>query len=114
VVTDEAKAVGSLLDSSTGQEFSLAKLEQTTFELLRKMQNTYYIIVRTDKADLSVNDNFNALKLEGFTQEIDFTFRKETTDLPVKKSMLIVDNRITIDQLDSTMTTSLFNYLLEV
>ena len=30
------------------------------------MQNTYYIIARTDKADLSINENFNALKIESF------------------------------------------------
>ncbi len=28
------------------------KLEKTTFELLRKIQNTYYIIVRLDNGDL--------------------------------------------------------------
>lgn len=91
VVTDESKSVAPFLDNAKkgssnsrksssrkstsseqnekmiSQEFSLAKLEKTTFELLRKMQNTYYIIVRTDKADLSVNDNFNAVKIEGFT-----------------------------------------------
>jgi hypothetical protein len=64
-------------------EFSLAKLEKTTFELLRKMQNTYYIIARTDKADLSINENFNALKIEQFKQEIDFTFRREISELPI-------------------------------
>ena len=69
----------------------------TTFELLKKMQNTYYIIVRTDKGDISVNHNFDALKIEGFTQEIDFTFLKEVSNLPVKKSKLLVDHKITIN-----------------
>lgn len=58
------------------------------------MQNTYYIIVRTDKGDLSINENYKAVKIEGFTQEMDFTFRKEVTDLPVKKSKLLWDNKI--------------------
>ena len=71
-MTDECKSLRCFLDNSKKdnvrrQEFSLAKFEKTTFELLRKMQNTYYIIVRTDKGDLSVNDNFDALKIEGFT-----------------------------------------------
>jgi len=78
------------------------------------MQNTYYIIARTDKADLSVNDNFNALKIEGLTQEIDFTFRKEKNDLPVRKSFLVVENKLSIEKLDSNLTPSLFNYLCEV
>ena len=77
------------------------------------MQNTYYIIVRTDKGDLSINQNFDALKIEGFTQEIDFTFRKELTDLPVKKSRLLVDHKIRIDKLDSNITPGLVNQTLE-
>lgn len=72
MVTDDCKSLACFLDNSRKdskrrQEFSLAKFEKTTFELLRKMQNTYYIIVRTDKGDLSINDNFDALKIEGFT-----------------------------------------------
>ena len=78
------------------------------------MQNTYYIIVRTDKGDLSVNQNFDALKIEGFTQEIDFTFLKEVTNLPVKKSRLLVDHKIKINSIDSNLTPSLFNWFLEV
>jgi hypothetical protein len=75
--------------SENKKEFSLLRLEKTTFELLRKMQNTYYIIVRTDKAELSINENYEALKITGFSQEMDFTFRKENNDLPVKKSKLL-------------------------
>lgn len=75
------------------------------------MQNTYYIIVRTDKADLSINQNFDALKITGFTQEMDFTFRKENNDLPVKKSKLLWENKIKLDKIDCNMTASLFNFI---
>ena len=67
-----------------------------------------------DKGDLSVNQNFDALKIEGFTQEIDFTFLKEVTNLPVKKSKLLVDHKIKINSIDSNLTPSLFNWFLEV
>ena len=78
------------------------------------MQNTYYIIVRTDKADLSINDNFNALKIEGFTQEIDFTLRKEVSELPVRKANLLVVNKIVIERIDNNLTPSFFNYCMEI
>ena len=61
------------------------KLEKTTFELLRKIQNTYYIIVRLDNGDLSINENYDAFTLKNFIQEVDFTFRREVTNLPVKR-----------------------------
>lgn len=78
------------------------------------MQNTYYLIVRSDKGDLSMNQNFDALKIEGFTQEIDFTFLKEVTNLPVKKSRLMLDNNIRIEKIDCNLTASLLNFFLEV
>jgi hypothetical protein len=100
--------------SSLRQQVATIKLEKTSFELLRKMQNTYYIIIRTDKGDLSINENYKAVKIEGFTQEMDFTFRKEVTDLPVKKSKLLWDNKIQMEKIDMNMTAPLFNFILEV
>ena len=96
------------------KEFSLLRFEKTTFELLRKMQNTYYIIIKSDKADLSINENFDALKLTVFTQEMDFTFRKEQNELPVKKSKLLWESKIQMEKLESNMTASLFNFIEEI
>jgi hypothetical protein len=58
VVTDDCKSLACFLDNSRKdnkrrQEFSLAKFEKTTFELLRKM----HIIVGSG----DLNDDFNAL-----------------------------------------------------
>ena len=82
--------------------------------MLRKIQNTYYIIAQTEKGDLQVNKNQDALKIEGFTQEIDFTFRKELTDLPVKKSCLHVFNKITIEKIEGNISPSLVNFVMEI
>jgi len=78
------------------------------------MQNTYYFITKTEKGDLSINDCYKAIKFEGFCGESDFTFRKEVTDLPVKKSKLLWDNKISLEKIDMNLNSPLFNCLLEV
>ena len=100
--------------SKRKQEFALIKLEKTTFWLERKIQNTYYIIIKAEKGDMQINRNIDALKIEGFTHEIDFTFRKEVTNLPVKKVRLILGNKIQIEKVNCNLTASLLNFLLEV
>ena len=76
------------------------KLEKTTFELLRKIQNTYYIIVRLDNGNLQINENYDAFTLKNFIQEVDFTFRREVTNLPVKRQRLILDNKIKLESIN--------------
>lgn len=100
--------------SKTQQEFALIKLEKTTFWLERKIQNTYYIIIKAEKGDLQINKNIDALKIEGYTHEIDFTFRKEMTNLPVRKVRLLLHNKIQIERINCNLTASLLNFFLEV
>lgn len=92
----------------------IIKLEKTTFELLRKIQNTYYIIVRLDQGDLQTNENLKALTVKRFIQEIDFTLRREVTNLPVKRQRLILDNKIKLEELSSNVSASLLNFFLEL
>ena len=79
------------------------------------MQGTYFLIIETNKADLSINENYEALKIDGYYQEIDFTFKKEKRPdkLPVLKSNLVFNQKIFIDKIDANLTPSLFNYLME-
>ena len=100
--------------SKNAQEFALIKLEKTTFWLERKIQNTYYIIIKAEKGDLQINKNIDAMKIAGYTHEIDFTFRKEVTNLPVRKVRLLLHNKIQIDRINCNLTTNLLNFLLEV
>ena len=37
-----------------------------------------------------------------------------SSDLPVKKSSVLVDHKIQIEKIDSNLTPSLFNYAMEV
>ena len=96
------------------EEYSILKLEQTTFELLRKLQNTYYIILRADKGNLQVNHNMNAISLTGFVQEIDFAMRKERSVLPVTKQSLVVHNKLSFEKVESNLTPSCLNYLIQI
>lgn len=82
--------------------------------MVRKIQNTYYIITHTDKAEATINHTREALKVDDFTQEVDFTFRKEITDLPVKKSSLLVFHKIKLEKLEGILTPSMANFCLEI
>ena len=88
------------------------KLEKTTFELLRKIQNTYYIIVRLDNGNLQINENYDAFTLKNFIQEVDFTFRREVTNLPVKRQRLILDNKIKLESINLNISASFFNWIM--
>ena len=88
------------------------KLEKTTFELLRKIQNTYYIIVRLDNGNLQINENYDAFTLKNFIQEVDFTFRREVTNLPVKRQRLILDNKIKLESINLNISACFFNWIM--
>lgn len=63
---------------------------------------------------MQINKNVEALKIEGYTHEIDFTFRKEMTNLPVRKVRLLLYNKIQIERINCNLTASLLNFFLEV
>lgn len=56
----------------------------------------------------------DALKIEGYTHEIDFTFRKEVSNLPVRKVRLLLQNKIQMERINCNLTANLLNFILEV
>jgi len=85
-----------------------------TFELLRLIHNKYYIVINSEQGDLTVNENPNALRIERYQQEINFTFKKEQTDLPVKKSCLHVENKVVVYKIEGALTPTMAYYWLQI
>lgn len=81
--------------------------------MVRKIQNTYYVIVQSDDLKLTMNKNPDCFLIKQFKMESDFTFRKEVTNLPIKKTRLLLDNKIKFDLIQLNLTASLMNYLME-
>jgi len=86
---------------------------KSTLELTRTLKDSYYLNFQCEKIKVNCN-NRPALRIAGLSHEIDFTFKKEVNNLPVKKSKLELENEINMQSLQVHMSPSLFKALHEV
>ena len=115
--SDDCKHLRAFLDTAGKpgeQEVGKLRMEKTSFELVRKIQRgSYCIIMKTEHMNLNINETEDVLLVKDFTQEINCTFERERTPLPVKNSRLRVKNTVCLDQLKLNLTTSALNLFME-
>lgn len=95
VVSDDSKQVKPFLSSngsnSVEAEIFYGRLcNRTTFEMARTLKDSYYLNFQCEKFEIDIN-GAPAVRATNFVQEIDLTFMREVTTLPVKVGRMIVE-----------------------
>lgn len=115
MVSDESKQLKSIIQSEESQSVMFyGKLsKRTIFELTSTLKDSYYLNINCEKIDIDV-DNKSAVKATNFVQELDLTFLREVTQLPIKMSRMFLEQRLDFETLSLDMTPALFKVLHEV
>ena len=76
------------------------------------LNNSYYLNFQSEKLTLDCNGK-SAAEVKDFNLSLDFTYKKEITDLPVKKSWMDLKHNINISSLNADMSPSLLKCIFE-
>ena len=75
-------------------------------------RNSYFLNLQVQKLILECNHKSTAL-VRDFNLELDFIFKKEINNLPVKKTIMELNHTLSIDSLNADMSPSLLKCILE-
>jgi len=84
-----------------------------TFELLRTLKNSYYLSCQTDKLSLDCNYQ-RSITIENFFLELDFSYKRPVTDLPITVSKMEISNTIKADSVNINLTYSEVKLILDI
>lgn len=100
-------------DNSKLSEQLVVNSNQLTFELLRTLKNSYYLSCQTDKLSLDCNYQ-RSITIENFFLELDFSYKRPVTDLPITVSKMEISNTIKADSVNINLTYSEVKLILDI
>jgi len=102
VMIDPSKKLAPFLQGGDGGnrqlEHVVLNTNQITFELLRTLKNSYYI--NCQSAKLAVDCNMKqTIVVTNFVQEMDFCFKRQRKDSPLRLTRMEINNVVRMDAL---------------
>lgn len=93
-------------------EIIYINFSSVAFELLKNLRNSYYITIQSDQISIECNMKKNLI-IDNFFMELDFTYKKQISDSPVKESKIQVIINIKSDNVALNLNMAFFKSLVE-
>lgn len=84
-----------------------------TFELLRTLKNSYYLTCQSAKLAVDCNSR-TSIVAANFVQEMDFCFKRQRRDSPLRLTRMELNNQVRVDSLCIDLGTSELKLVLDV